>query len=196
MDSIDTKEIQKYEEDTKGFIAFGDSLKIESEDDYKVALETGKQFKDRLGVITKRKEEITKPLNAALKSVRDLFKPIETAGEEALSVIKTKMLAYTNEQTRKAEEAKAKLADRVERGTMKEETAVRKIDEIKTPEKTVKSESGSATTKVLKKYRVVDKSKIPLEFLEPDMTAIKASFKDGKPVDGVEEYEENTLAFT
>lgn len=53
--------------------------------------------------ITERKEEITKPLNEALKSARALFKPFETQYTEAEAIVKDKVLewhsAHWGEQT-------------------------------------------------------------------------------------------------
>ena len=192
---IEKKEIKIYEKEIKIAVRYGESLVIKDSATYELALVEGKRIKDRLNEITARKEEITKPINIALKSVRDLFRPIETAGEEAVKTIKDKMLEYTKERAEKAEEIKLKLAARVERGTMRIDTAVRKIGEVETPEKTVMTAEGKATTVSRRAWRVTDKSKIPLEFMEPDMVKIKASFRSGKPVPGVEEYEEQDLKF-
>ena len=105
------------------------------------------------------------------------------------------MLDYTNEQSRIAEEAKQKLAARVDRGTMKIETAMRKMDEVIEPDKTVVTESGSATTVVRKAWRVVDKTKIPLEYLEPNMILIKQAIRAGRFVPGIEEYDVSGVNF-
>ncbi len=191
---IPTKEVKQYETEIAEAATFSTSLIVASPEDYQAALEEGKKIKVTLDKIVSRKEEITKPLNASLKSIRELFKPFETAGESALTTIKTKMLSYTREEARKAEEAKVKLAERVERGTMKAETAVRKMEEMPEQKKTVSTETAKATTKTVTKYRVVDKSKIPLQFMEPDMVAIKAEFRKGVKVDGVESYEEQELS--
>lgn len=191
---IETKEVEVYRAHVSLAESYAQNLVITTPEDYTAALEEGKKIKTTLDQITTRKEEITKPLNASLKSIRDLFKPFETSGSEALSTIKRKMLSYTQEEARKAEAAKQKLAERVERGTMKPETAIRKIEDIKAPEKTVASETAKATTKTVQKWRVVDKSKIPLEFMEPDMVRIKAEFRAMRPVPGVEQYEEQELS--
>ena len=191
---LGTKEIAKYEKEISSIQDYAGSLEVTSEDSYKEALNEGKQIKTQLDAIIARKEEITKPLNATLKSVRDLFRPFEERGESALRVIKDKMLSFSKEQTRKAEEAKQKLAERVERGTMKPETAVRKIEEMKAPEKTIATDEGKATTRTVKKYRVVDMKKVPLEFMEVNMTLVRNAFRAGKPVLGCEEYEETELS--
>lgn len=93
--------------------------------------------------VTRRKEEITKPLNAALKSTRELFKPLEDGVAVATRIIKSKLGAYHDaEEAKKAADAQ-KLADRVERGTMKAETAARKIEEIVPVAKSVTTDAGA-----------------------------------------------------
>lgn len=172
---------------------YGTTLQVTTDDEYKAALEEGKFIKLSLDAVTARKEEMTRPLNDSLKSIREFFKPFETRGETALSIIKSKMLKYAQDKQRKADADKQKLAERVERGTMKPETAVRKMNEIKAPEKTVATDTASSTVVSRKAYRVVDKTKIPLEFMEPNMVAIKTQFKAGIPVPGVEEYLEQDM---
>lgn len=197
MTTIPTKEIEVFKKEVKAVISYATKLDVTDEKNYKNALEEGRAIQITLKKITARKEEITKPLNQALKSARELFKPIETMAEEAIDIIKGKMLAYQQEQTRIAEEQKQKLLDRVDRGTMKVDTAIRKINEdIATPAKTVEGENGSATVAMRKAYKVVDKSKVPLEFLEVDMAKVRAAFKMGKPVSGISEYEEADMRFT
>lgn len=192
---IPAKELSAYNKEASKVEQFSASLVITSNEDYDKAMNAGLEFKATLDKITARKEEITKPLNASLKSVRELFKGIETPFDNALGTIRQKMLDFRSTQRAKQEEDKNKIAGRVERGTMKPETAVAKMSAMKEAPKTAASDAGSATARLVKKYRVTDKAKIPLEFMEPDMTKIKASFRAGTPVSGVEEYEEEELAF-
>lgn len=173
---------------------YATSLKVVDMDTYNAAMEEGKKIKEALETVTSRREEITKPMNDALKSVRTLFKPIETGLEDALKTIKSKMVAWHQEASRKEAEEKAKIAAKAEAGKIKEETAIRKIGEVEHVEKTNATEKASSTMRTVKKWRVVNKTQIPYEFLEPDMVKIKASFRAGTPVPGVEEYEEQELA--
>lgn len=186
-----TNEIAVYKKD----LSVG-RITVTTQKQYETVMVRGKEIKDKLKELAERKAEMTKPMNEALKSVHDLFRPLETQGKEALDAIKNALLTYTQEEARKAEEARQKLADRVTRGTMKVETALTKMADIVSPEKTVVADGARSTTVKTKAYRVTDKTKIPLEFLEPNMVEIKASFKSGKPVAGIEEYvEENVRLF-
>lgn len=196
IDKTISKEIELFKKDISSTAKKVELIEVKDEISYKKAIDQGRLVQEILKKITERKEEITKPLNQALKSTRELFKPLETFAEETIKEIKLKMISYQQEITKKAEAEKAKILARVEKGTMTPETAVRKLNEdIVTPEKTIEAENGSASLVKRKAYRVTNKKKIPLEFLEVDMIKVKASFKAGKPVEGIEEYEVDEMRF-
>lgn len=192
---IPQKELETYKEQLTVAERYSTTLEVNSDDSYQGALIEGKKIKEQLEIIVSRKEHITKPLNSALKSVRDLFKPLESIGETALKNVKAKMISYTNEKERKATEAKAKIDARIERGTIKESTGeVKKFIIDNSMQKTVHTEDGSATTKKVKKYYITNLADVPLDFIQVDMVKVKASFKAGFPVPGTEERLENELA--
>lgn len=197
MDLIPRQELEVYESQLGTAEKFGLSLEVNSEDDYHAAMIEGKTIKNQLEIIVKRKESITKPQYEAYKSAMDFFKPFETKLKSTLDIIKAKMLSYTNEKERLANEAKAKIDARVEKGTLKEANAeVKKFMIDNSMQKTVSNTSGSATTKKVKKYYVTDISKVPLDFLEVDMVKVKASYKSGFPVPGTIEKIENELSLS
>lgn len=193
---IPIKEVEVYQKEVSKAEKYALDLVVSTPEEYAKALAAGTQIKERLAIYTSRKEEITKPLNFALKSVRDLFRPVETAAETALATIKRKMVAYNDAETKKADAAKLKVAEALQTGKIKKvETAVRKIENIVEPPKTLVTDAGSATVAKIKKYRVVDKTKVPLDFLEVDLVKVKNSFRAGMPVAGCEEYEESNMRF-
>lgn len=156
-----------------------------------------KKFKKQL---TARKEEITKPLNEALKSARSLFKPVEDDFSTAERIIKDKMLDFHNEQERKRLEAEAKIEARREKGTLRDDTADRKLDELDEVETTVASDKGATTFKTVRKVRITDVSQIPVEYLKAEkvmdalLTAVRADALEGYQIPGVEVYEDKQVA--
>lgn len=147
-----------------------------------------------------RKEEITKPLNDALKSARDLFRPLEDDLATAERTIKTKMLDYSNDiEAKRAAEA-AKLEKRVEKGTMRVDTAMRKMDDLETVGSQVKGENGEVQFRMVRNIKITDPTKIPLKYLsnEKVIAAISAAVRtdvlNGTKVDGVEIVEEKQVA--
>jgi hypothetical protein len=187
-------------------------LSITNPEEYTNAVEVGGKLKKVAKMITDRKEEITKPLNEALKSARALFKPFEEMLEQAEADLKSKMLSFKEAERKEQAEAEKKAMDEARRA--EELMKANKIDKAEQEEivqnafdvwketennitaKTSRTETGAkATEKTIKEYVIVDKSKIPLQFMEPDMVRIKASFKAGTPVEGVEEREKSIISF-
>lgn len=177
----------------------GDLL-IDSNESLTQATDILSKIKTSAKDVKKRKEEITKPLNDALKSARDLFRPIEADLATAERCIKDKMLDYSNAVEAEAAAKAAKLEDRVERGTMRTDTAMRKMDEIETVGDAVKGEKGSVQFRTVRTIKIVDPAKIPLKYLanEKVLAAISAAVRtdvlNGTKVDGVEIVEEKQIA--
>lgn len=175
-------------------------LMIDSQESLSQATDILSKIKASAKDVEKRKKEITDPLNAALKSARSLFKPLEDDLSTAERTIKGKMLDYSNEVEEEARKKAAKLEDRVERGTMRTDTAMRKMDEIETVGSSVQGASGSVQFRTVRNIKIVDPTKIPLKYLsnEKVLAAISAAVRtdvlNGTKVDGVEIVEERQVA--
>lgn len=189
----ETKELQVVKTQVTKALTAAEEIKIETELDFEVASEILAKVKTFAKLIKTKKEEITKPLNESLKNVRALFAPIEENQEEAERVIKGKMVEFQTESERKQQEVKQKLAERVERGTMKPETAVAKIENMEEVPVNRETQNSKVTFRVDVKVRITDESLIPREYLVVDMVKVKdAVLKQKLQVPGVETYEEKT----
>lgn len=175
-------------------------LMIDSQESLEKASDILSQIKTSAKDIKNRKEEITKPLNAALASARALFKPLEDDLATAERCIKDKMLDYTNEVDAKAAAEAAKLEARVEKGTMRTDTAMRKMDELETVGSQVKGAKGAVQFKTVRTIKIVDPTKIPLKYLsqpkvlEAISAAVRTDVMNGTKVDGVEIVEQKQVA--
>jgi len=145
-------------------------------------------------LLKERKEAITKPLNEALASARELFRKPEADLADAERIIKGKMLDWQDAEDKRIAKAKAKVVDQVESGKISTEKAVQKMDDIGTAPTTTTGKVGQVSTKIIKKYRVTDESKLPREFLMPDMAKITEALKAGVSVPGAEVYEEKVIS--
>lgn len=106
-------------------------------------------IKTKEKLIKTRKEEITKPLNAALKSARDLFRPVEFSLAEAKTTLGSKLNSFKREQDRIAAEKARKLQAKIEKGTIKKpETIMKNLDKIEKAD-TVSAGLQETTRKVV-----------------------------------------------
>jgi hypothetical protein len=173
------------------------------------------KLKETGQTIKARKEEITKPLNAALKSARDLFAPIEAQFEAAENIVGRKLLVYKqkidadNRAKEKAiadkiEADRIKLEEEVAAGKISEEQAARKlevkmekaeekVDNLEQVNKTTSTMHGKVTFRITRKVRIINQSLVPAEYLVVDMVAVRRDALAGKQIAGVEVYEEESV---
>ena len=91
------------EKEVAGVLALSKALEVHTFEQVMDAADLLYNVKDIGEKITERKEEITKPMNEALKSARAFFKPFENQYTEAEKIVKDKVLewhsAHWSEQT-------------------------------------------------------------------------------------------------
>lgn len=129
------------------------------------------------------REAITKPMNEALKGVRAKYKPFEEVLDVAISDLRNKIGGYQTEQLKLQKVEEDKIASRVGegRGKLKFETAQEKISNLpKVAEKT-----GAISFRTDKVLKIVDSSKIPMEYYDLNKSRLLNDMKAGKEIVGV-----------
>lgn len=192
-ETVESKELTTVRQQASKALGAAETLVIASPDDMAAATDVLSKIKTVGKMIKERKESITRPLNESLKSVRDLFQPIESNHADAERIIKGKMLAWQDAEEKRIAREQLAIAKRVEKGTMKPETAVAKMENVGTVQTTSKGKIGEVSTRIVKKYRVTDESKLPREYLIPNMPKITEDLKSGRDVPGAEIYEEKSM---
>ena len=165
------------------------------------------------------RKSITKPLDESKARVINLFRPILTSCEEAIKIVKAKMLTYQQEQEviRRQEE------DRLREETRKENERLQKDAERKAAKEEAKGNSDRAeeireavqpapmpivvqteTPKVKGismrehwKFRITNPDLVPREYCIPDESAIRGivnTMKGKTSIAGVEPYREDIVA--
>lgn len=171
-----------------------EELNISSSNDMLMASELLAQVKMVKNNVISRKEEITRPLMDGLSSVRELFQPLEIGYTSAQKTIEAKMKTYSTEEDLRIEREKEKITGRLEKGTIKAETAITKLNSIGDSPESFTSSSGKTFIKQVPKLRVVDVSVIPREYLIPDLAKLtEAVLKQNIKVPGVEVYKEKSI---
>ena len=189
-----TKELAPIKARTNKMQAVVNSLIIKNEKDLAEVAKIRAGIKEVKKQIKDKKEEITTPLNTALKNVRALFAPLEASCEEATEVLDQKYIAYNRqiEEARRTEEAK--LAARVEKGTLKMETAVKKIEAIAEAPKHIATDKGSMTITKRKNFKVVDINKLPIQYHLANESEIRRAMYAGTQLPGVEYWEDEIVS--
>jgi len=82
-------------------------------------------------------------------------------------------------------EEKEKEASRI-----KDERELAIPEMIQASPRNIRTENGLISKKTVTKFEVVDKSKLPLDFLVPDEKAIRKAISEGKEIEGVRVYQD------
>ena len=163
---------------------------IATQEEYDRTYEVGKSVHSLYKIIDKKEKSITKPINDSLKQIRDLFRPHKTRVKNVEDDLKDRREVFIKKQDEEAAKKESQIEGRLERGTMKEETAVGKLAEIEE----TKAETRGGMTSVLV-VKVTNIRELPEEYLEVNESAIKAAYREGKEIPGVEcSYEKRARA--
>lgn len=173
------------EEQTTKCLSLGQSIIITSQETYDIALEYGKKVSKLLKIIDEDEKKITKPINDSLKMIRDKYRPYKEQVEAVKKDVSGKMSAYIRQEDEKKRIEAERIAKRIEKGTMREDTAINKLA---VAEETKTQTNGSMTSVLV--LTVLDKSKIPVEYMIVDESKIKDAYRKGINVEGTKcEYE-------
>lgn len=164
--------------------------KIETQTDLDNAAIVLTRIKGIAKMMDERKKQITAPLMESLASVRDLFRKYEDSLKASEAAFKTAILSYQTAQDQIAEQAREKVAARVEKGTMRADTAIEKLNGIQGAKKV-----EGFSTRTVTKVRITDEALIPREYLMVNTALLTdALLKHKLTVPGAETYQEKVLA--
>lgn len=202
MTTDTSKEVATIEKEIKPYLPKS-PVKITNEVEKAKAAETLSVLNGFAKKLKARKEEITKPMNAALKSARDLFRDPETKLDDAIQQLRTGLGTYQLAAEAEARAQELKIAARTGegKGHLKPETAVRQMGEIDRPAASVATDSGSIKFRTDKKLKITDESALLrdickrelIDMVQLDESALLKFLKSGNTVEGAEIEEVKTV---
>lgn len=166
------------------------SLTIKGAGDMTQASAMRESLKKKLKEITAKKDEVLQPLLEATKAERSRWKPAEDKINQAIEQIDGAMSKYQTAQ-RKIELAKEEaIANRIGegKGKLSAEKAVAKLDDMKRVDNKVSSDAGATAFVTVPKFKLVDLSKVPVQYHLLDEVAIRKLMIAGVKVEGIEYY--------
>lgn len=170
-----------------------EALAIRTTEDLPQAADLLSKIKTAQKILKERKEEITKPLNASLAAVRNLFRPLETACEKAEAVVKQKMVEVHRQAQIAADAAREKVMKQAPR--LKAETISRKLEAIEEAPEAIRADTGGQSRfKSISEVVIVDETKVPRKYLSLNMVLIRRDALAGVEIPGVSVEEKTVVA--
>jgi hypothetical protein len=190
---IPTKEVEVYRSQLSDLEIKANELSITSPEENAIAIEFKARIDKTGKEIKAKKEAITKPINASLRMIRELFAPLEDMFNNADTIVGGKLLAYKKKVDDEIKKEEERLAARLEKGTMKQETVEKKMAELPKTQKTVDTSVGRVQFRKVKRVRITDLKLIPKQYWIIDEVKLRKDVLDGVQVPGAEVYEVETV---
>lgn len=187
-------------------------LEVDSDESAQLAVDMDRQAQQAMKSLEEQRKRWVKPLQDHVKQINADFKPYVAKAEAVRSALRGKLIAWQkkkDEEIRKANEAKRReeMARALEESEQLEaeghnDLAKEKLDRALTPHPSKLVEKGrtrgvmGSSAKVSKfwTYRIVDQSKIPNQYMKPDLGALRKAVNGGeRSIPGLEIYQEDKL---
>lgn len=171
----------------RDMVLFAQSMIVESDGAFKSMTSLYRQARDWNKLIEEKRKLATEPFRRQTSAINDKAKELAEPLRMVEEIAKMKVDGYQRFLEQKKEQEDAKI---------REAAAMLDIDEnlyIPPLEKSIRGDGAMAYTKVEKKFRLSDISKVPAKYLKLDEQAIKQDIKFGiNEIPGLEIYEEKS----
>ena len=179
-------EIAVVQEKTEGMEKMIEAFKITTDEELGLVADEIKKIKTLQKYIEQEKDKLVDPAKAIIAEAKDKYDPFIKKCQNAEIVLKERARAYMTQKEQKRIEDEKKIAARVEKGTLKIETAVKKLEALPEAQNTVRSEQGSALRMSKRKVAEITEPKlVPIEYWVIDEVRVRrealARDKEGIP---------------
>ena len=150
-----------------------------------------KQIKEVMEAPIKRAYQAYKEISIDQKKIYGGF--LDMCNESS-KTLDSKVIVYNSEIEKIRLEKEEKLLKRVEKGTMKVETAAKKLEETPEVKRHVASERSTMTISKVKKFKVVNLLKVPIAYHLANESAIRKAMYAGEELPGVKYWLEDSVS--
>ncbi len=176
--------IEKIDEEAK-------SVSVTNDQELSSVSDTIKQVKELAKQIKEKKEKYTEPAKAIVLEARNTYDPLIKMCTDAEAILKKAAQKYIIEQVNRKKKEEAAIARRLENGTIKQETAIRKMEAVKEAPKNVKTESSAIRMVTRTIAKITNPELVPDEYWIINESKVKADaierHRNGLPgIPGVE----------
>jgi hypothetical protein len=168
MNAIATQETEQLRARAGDALAASKSLVVDSQEMYEIGAEHTKAIKQLAKQVEDQRLSMTRPLDESKKVIMDFFRPITDALDKAESELKSKLVAYSNDQARIRREAE-------ERARREAEAARRAEQERLAAEAAAAAEAGDEAKADELVAEAVAAEAAPVIVVAPHVEAPKAA---------------------
>ena len=186
MEGLETKEITLVKQRASKEIREVGGIRISSTPTLEVAKELLSKITNTQKGWKGIKESMTKPANESLRNIRAFFAPIEDNLATANKELKGKMEVYNEKVKAEAEVKKAEIAEKAESGELGFEKASKKMEKVE-------EKVEAMPTRRHREVEIVDETKIPQQYWELNMVALRKDALSGIEISGIKVVERDII---
>jgi len=187
-------ELVEVQEKIKGMKEMVESTKVTTDKELAAASDIVKQVKTVEKFVREQKDKYVIPAKQIIKQASDRYDPYIKECQNAEESLKGKVKEYMDAADKRRKADELKIANRVEKGTMKPETAVKKFEALPEEKKTVKTEKSGIKRSVRKVAVITHPELVPKEYWVIDEVRVRREALAGKEIPGVEIKEESIIS--
>jgi hypothetical protein len=161
------------EEKIRGMSAMVDGTQVTNDDEFAAVADRIKEVKTLAKYIKQEKEKFTAPAKAIIEEANTRFNPYIKECDNAAQTLEERAKKYYADKEKKIEADKLKIAARVEKGTLKAETAIKKLETLPEQQKTVRTDKSALRMSKVAVAKIVEPEKIPDEYWVIDEVKVR-----------------------
>jgi len=175
--------VQKAENDAALMTKQAEAIQVTTTEQEEEAYLALTKIKQAIKTIEDKRKEITKPLNASLKTANAMFKKLSAPFVEADRIVRDKVMDFRQAQEEKAQ----KELERRQKIQAAHEKKGHETHEITEPKVEV---AKSTVTAKRWTFELVDINKVPREYLVLDSVAVNKAIRNGiREIDGLDVFQ-------
>lgn len=174
-----------------------EETKVENQEQLADVSDKIKEVKEIGKAIKKEMAKTVDPAKEIIAATKDRFNPFLENCKEAEARLKKKAEVFMLAEKKREDDEKEKLANKVDSGYMKPETAIEKMEKVPEAKKIKKTGRSTLSMRMLKVPGEIDEEKVPEEYFIPrqlDMVKINKVVKAGVEIPGVQVVEKSSMA--
>ena len=168
-------------------VAFAKSLVVNTEESYRSITALYKKAREWKKSLEAKRKELVDPFRSQIADINDKAKVLSDPLDAVIELANAKVNGYQKLLEEKKQKEEAELREVAALFDAGEDIYVPPVEKI------IRGDGAIAVTKIEKKFRVVDITKVPAKYLAIDEKAVTLDLKLGlDAISGLEIYEETT----
>lgn len=159
-------------------------ITVTNDDELRELSDKVKQVKTLLKRAEEAKEKFTAPAKDIIAQAKTLYDPLIAQCKNFEKILKEKGIEYVVEKNKKIAAKQEKIVARAESGNIKEETAIKKLEELPDQSKSAKTESSEFRVSTYKDVEIFDRESIPDIYWMIDEAKVKKVVLAGVEIPG------------